>query len=245
MTVRVPKSDRAKRSPWPTHQERGRRRDLKRDAVLNAAVKSFNQRGFHSTSLDDVAASLKVTKPTVYYYFANKDEILFECVKLGLESVREAAAAVDMTGGSGLERLTALMQNYATVMTHEFGMCVTRTADHELSREARAHFRMLKREIDDTLRQVVEDGMKDGSLRRGNSRIVTFTIAGALNWIARWFDPKGALSREAIVNGVVATLVAGLAADPPRPAAKASGKTNSNGRLAPPKRRVASPGGRS
>jgi AcrR family transcriptional regulator len=206
--------------------------------VLNAAVKSFNERGFHSTSLDDVAASLNVTKPTVYYYFANKDEILFECVKLGLKSVRDAANAVDLTGGSGLERLTALMRNYALVMTHDFGMCVTRTADHELSPEARIHFRKLKREIDDTVRQVVEDGMRDGSLRTGNSRLVTFALTGALNWIARWFNPKGALSRKEIADGIVGTLVAGLAGIQASRATKPSVEIDA--RLRPPNRPVAS-----
>jgi AcrR family transcriptional regulator len=199
-----------RRSPWPTRAERSRQRGLKREAVLYAAVKSFNECGFHSTSLDDVAASLNVTKPTVYYYFANKEEILFECVKLGLESIREAANVVEARGGSGLERLKALMRDYAIIMTRDFGMCVIRTADHELSPDARAKFRGLKREIDDTVRRVVEDGILDCSIRAADPRLTTFTITGALNWIARWFNPKGAMSREHIANEVVATLVAGL-----------------------------------
>lgn len=211
----------ARRSPWLNAKERGRQRELKRDAVLHAAVQSFNERGFHATSLDDVAVSLNVTKPTIYHYFSSKDEILFECVRLGLEGVREAARAVEESGGSGLERLKALMHDYAIVMTKDFGMCVTRTADHELSPESRKRFRVLKREIDATVRRVVEDGMKDGSLRQGDARIVTFTIAGALNWVARWFDPKGPLSAETIAEGVVDTLVGGLAA----PAGKEKGHT--------------------
>lgn len=202
----------ARRSPWLSAKERQRQRGLKRDAVLHAAVQSFNERGFHATSLDEVAVSLNVTKPTIYHYFSSKDEILFECVRLGLEGIRDAARAVEETGGSGLDRLKALMRNYALVMTKDFGMCVTRTADHELSRESRARFRELKREIDATVRRVVEDGMKDGSIKPGDVRLVTFTIAGALNWIGRWFDPKGETSPEAIADGVVATLVNGLGA---------------------------------
>jgi AcrR family transcriptional regulator len=197
----------AKRLPWPTRRERVRQRGLKREAVLYAAVQSFNERGFHSTSLDDVAASLNVTKPTVYYYFANKDEILFECVRLGLESIRDAAKVVETTGGSGFDRLTALMRDYAIIMTQDFGMCVTRTADHELSQGARARFRALKREIDDTVRRVIEDGMKDGSIRADDARMTTFTITGALNWIARWFDPSGPLSREEVAEKVVGTAI--------------------------------------
>jgi AcrR family transcriptional regulator len=198
-----------RRSPWPRREERTR--EVKREAVLRTAVELFNDRGFRATSLDDVADALNVTKPTIYNYFSSKDEILFECVRRGVESIREAAAAVEMQGGSGMERLQAHMSSYAIVMTRDFGMCVTRTADHELSQASRIRFRALKRQTDATIRGVVEDGMRDGSIAPGDPLLVTFTLAGALNWIARWYDPKGPLSPEEIADGCVATLVNGLA----------------------------------
>jgi AcrR family transcriptional regulator len=198
-------------SLWPSREERNRDRELKREAVLRTAAELFNGKGFHATSLDDVADVLKVTKPTIYHYFANKDEILFECVRRGVESIRDAAAEIEQRGGNGMERLKAHMRNYAIVMTNGFGMCVTRTTDQELSKESRKKFRTLKRETDTTLRRVVEDGMRDGSIASGDPRLVAFTLAGALNWIARWYDPKGPLSPEEIADGCVATLVNGIA----------------------------------
>lgn len=201
----------ARHSPWPTAAEKERERAEKRDAVLHAAVQSFNERGFHATSLDDVAASLNVTKPTIYHYFANKDEILFECVRLGLDGIREAAEAVERKGGSGMERLKALMHDYAVIMTKDFGMCVTRTADHELSPESREKFKELKREIDATVRRVVEAGMRDGTIAGGDVQMMTFTLAGALNWIARWYRPDGPLTSEQVAEGCVGVLVNGLA----------------------------------
>lgn len=191
-------------------EDRERERREKREAVLHAAVRSFNEKGFHATSLDDVASALNVTKPTIYHYFASKDEILFECVRRGLDSIRRAAEAVESEGGGGLERLRRLMRDYAVVMTQDFGMCVTRTADHELSGESRAKFRALKREIDQTVRRVVEQGMADGSIARGDPRLVTFTLSGALNWIARWYDPDGRIGAGDIADAAVATLVDGL-----------------------------------
>ncbi len=201
-------------SPWPTKLERKQERAVKREAVLHAAVQSFNSKGFHATSLDEVAASLNVTKPTIYHYFANKDEILFECVRLGLDGIQRAAKAVQENGGSGSERLIALMRRYAIIMTRDFGICVTRTADHELSSQAKEQFRSLKREIDHAVRAVVIDGMRDCSLAVGDPKVVTFTITGALNWIARWYDPEGPLSPEQIADGCIATLMNGLS---PRP----------------------------
>ena len=59
---------------------------LKRAALLRQAARAFSAHGYHDTSLDDVARRLNVTKPTLYYYFASKDEILFEAQRLGMDS---------------------------------------------------------------------------------------------------------------------------------------------------------------
>lgn len=203
--------ERAARSPWPSRKEREIERVDKREALLHAAVRSFNDKGFHATSLDDVAASMNVTKPTIYYYLGNKDEILFECVRRGLTNIREIIQKVEEAGGTGFERFRALMLGYARIMTEDFGMCITRTADHELSPESRAKFRALKREIDDTIRRVVEEGMADGSIRPGDPKIVTFVATGALNRIARWYDPAGNMSAEEVARSCVDTLIEGLA----------------------------------
>ena len=63
---------------------------MKRDAVIRAAARAFNEQGFHNTSLDDIAAALEVTKPTIYYYVTNKEQLLFECFVAGLEPIRAA-----------------------------------------------------------------------------------------------------------------------------------------------------------
>lgn len=202
--------ERTIRSPWLSRQERETERSEKREALLHAAVRSFNEKGFHATSLDDVAASMNVTKPTIYYYLGNKDEILFECLRRGLTAIREIVQSVEDAGGNGFERLKALLLGYARIMTEDFGMCITRTADHELSPESRARFRALKREIDHTIRRVVEDGIADGSIAAGDPKIITFVATGALNWIARWYDPAGPLSSEEVAEACVNTLIKGF-----------------------------------
>ncbi len=198
-------------SLWPLPEERARERELKRDAVLTAAARLFNRSGFHATALDDVAKVLGVTKPTIYHYFSNKDEILFECTRRGLAAISAAATKASLAGGNGLERLRSLMTEYATVMTQDFGRCITLTSEADLSEASKAEFRRIKREVDRTVRAVVSEGMQDGSIAPGDPKLVTFAVTGALNWIARWFDESGPMSVEEVSKAFVDTLVRGLA----------------------------------
>src|SRR5215813_6596331 len=75
-------------SPWRASRERQHDREVKREAVIRAAAHAFNLKGYHNTSLDDIAAALEVTKPTVYYYVTNKEQLLFECFVAGVEQIR-------------------------------------------------------------------------------------------------------------------------------------------------------------
>src|ERR1700745_1159419 len=80
-------------SPWRASRERLRDRELKRDAVIRAAAREFNRKGYHNTSLDDIARRLEVTKPTVYYYITSKEQLLFECFVAGVGQVRARSRA--------------------------------------------------------------------------------------------------------------------------------------------------------
>ncbi|WP_290652854.1 TetR/AcrR family transcriptional regulator [Aquisalimonas sp.] len=76
-------------SPWQPAAARDGERLRKREAVLLTAVRSYNEHGFHATSLDHVAGTLNITKPTIHNYFASKDEILLECTRRGLERIKD------------------------------------------------------------------------------------------------------------------------------------------------------------
>ncbi len=88
-------------SPWAPAPDRELQRQAKRDAVLQAGAQLFNERGFHATSLDDIAARLGVSKPTLYYYVKNKDQILIECVRQGLEMTHRGHRGLARRGRPG------------------------------------------------------------------------------------------------------------------------------------------------
>ena len=69
-----------------------RRRDpvSKREAVLQTAAQLFLEKSYGRTSMNDVAERLKITKPALYYYFENKEEILLECYRWGTSLIQKS-----------------------------------------------------------------------------------------------------------------------------------------------------------
>ena len=197
-------------SPWAGAQDREQQRESKRQAVLSTAAQLFNERGFHATSLDDIAARLNVSKPTLYYYVKNKDQILIECVRQGLQMTLDGIEASRQEGGHAIDQLMACMRVYARIVTMDFGMCLIRVGDEELPPDSRQELRRLKSAIDHEFRRLVAAGIEEGSLQPCDPKITAFVIAGALSWIGRWYQPGGEYTPEQIADQCIATLCDGV-----------------------------------
>jgi AcrR family transcriptional regulator len=197
-------------SPWRSRRKARSDRGLKREAVIRAAARAFNARGFHNTSLDDIAATLEVTKPTLYYYVENKEQLLFECFCAGLEPVRAAFRDVRASDQSARARLHAVLLRYAQAIASEFGWCMVRAEDQDLSDDMRTHVKALKSEIDQGIRRLLREGIADGSIAECDPKMTAFALAGALNWIAHWYRDNQPQSAAQIAAAFVALFENGL-----------------------------------
>lgn len=198
-------------SPFRTREQKAEERSAKRHALLIAAVRMFNERGYHATLLEDVAASLGVSKPTIYHYLGNKEQVLLECIALGIEEYHRAIDEAKALPGSGLDRLRHFLRGYAQANMADFGRCVIRTGPEPLSTEGAQTLRERKRRIDAAMRAFIEAGVADGSIAPTDPKLLAFTLAGALNWPARWHVPGGELGAEELARRMVDMLTAGLA----------------------------------
>jgi AcrR family transcriptional regulator len=191
--------------------DRRRDPDTKREAVLRTAVRLFLERGFWRTSLSDVAEQLNVTKPALYHYFRNKEEIYLDCYRWGISLIKADLECIRAHRGPGLDKVASFIYTYATIIAGDFGRCVVRQDDRELSAEARAEVRAYKREVDRYLRSFIQEGINDGTIRSCDVKITAFSIAGAVNSLAHWFKPDADLSAEEVAAAFAKTLTEGIA----------------------------------
>lgn len=198
---------------WKAFASRRRDPETKREAVLQTAAQLFLEKSYGRTALNDVARRLNITKPALYHYFHNKEEILLECYRLGTGMIEGILNDIAAHCGTGLQKVEAFIYSYANVMTINFGRCVMRLDEGDLSSDAFAEVRRYKRNIDRRLRSFIQEGIADGSIAPCDPKLTAFSIAGAVNWICVWYEPDGPLSAEEIAVEFARTLTQGLAAN--------------------------------
>ncbi len=165
---------------------RDQQRQLKRMAVLRTGARLFAEQGFDRTSLDDIAAALNVSKRTLYYYVKNKEEILFESHRIAAEFMAETMAKTTATNLSALERIESVMRSYLGWLTDEFGACLVLSDDAILPEKSRQILREGRKKLDFTVRDLLREGMADGSIKTCDPKLAAAAIFGAFNWVPHW-----------------------------------------------------------
>lgn len=202
----------ASESPWAPAVARALQREAKRQAVLQTAAQLFNERGFHATSLDDIAERLHVSKPTLYYYIKSKDDILLECVRAALVMMHEGIEAVRQDGGRALDQLIACMRIYAGIVTEDFGKCLILIGEDPLPPPQKKELRQLKAGIDAQFRRLIAAAIDEGSVANCNPKLAGFVLGGALSWIGRWYREDGEMSAEEVIKETITLLLLGIQA---------------------------------
>jgi AcrR family transcriptional regulator len=191
--------------------DRRRNPDGKRVAVLHTAVRMFLERSYGRTSMNDIALQLNITKPALYHYFRNKEEILVEIYRLGTDLIDEMLDSIEADEKPGLDKVADFIAGYIRIITGDFGRAVIRLDDGELSSAGRKLVRGRKREIDHRLRALIDTGTKDGSIASCDAKIASFILAGAIHGMASWYEPTGPMDLSGITAQYVRVLTAGLA----------------------------------
>jgi TetR/AcrR family transcriptional regulator len=185
--------------------------EAKKRIVITEATRAFGRKGYEATSLDDVARALNVTKAALYYYFENKQELLFECHLLAMDmGDRAYRQGVAEAAGNGLSKLRGFIVTYVQSLTSELGASAVLQEIRAMQPEHQAVILQRRRDFDHRLRALVDEGVRDGSIRACDPKLVVFWLMGAINGLPRWFDPEGTLSGQEIAEAFIDLLLRGI-----------------------------------
>ena len=195
----------------PAEDGREDQREAKRLAILRAAARIFAERGYHTTSVAEVADALGVSKPFLYYYLKNKEDMLFTCSRIATEELHAVLEDVRNAPGTAWDRLRLLFRGYARVMSTDFGICQIRsTSPGSLPPEMRERLVSGRRRLNREVERIVAEGLADGSIRSLHPKMATFALFGAFNWISNWYRPDGPMSPESIADAFLDVFARGM-----------------------------------
>lgn len=184
--------------------------ESKRLALVKAAGRAFREKGFHHTSLDDIAAALNVTKPTLYSYVKGKQDLLYHCHKHA-QDLGDMAFEHGVQGRDGLDKLRRTLLRYITLLTDTFSSYSVLSDLSDLAPQHRVMIQSRRRKFDRQFRAFVTEGIEDGSIRTCDPKMAVFWFMGAINAIPRWFEPNRGYSGAEVAEIYLDLLARGVA----------------------------------
>ncbi|MBB5685670.1 TetR/AcrR family transcriptional regulator [Sphingobium boeckii] len=184
--------------------------EARRMEILHKVALAFAEEGYHQTSVSSLADRLGVSKPVLYYYAKNKDDLLFQCVLVGRNALQQAMEKTKKINVTGAGKLRHFFSTYTEIMCGDFGRCIALVDPQALNPEARKNDTLARRAIEDAVCQMVMDGQEDGSIGRCNPIIATRAMFGAFNGIPRWFRTGGEFNARDVAEAYLDLLMHGL-----------------------------------
>jgi AcrR family transcriptional regulator len=178
--------------------------------ILKSAAAAFRRHGYHGATVEHIAAALRMKKGNLYYYFRNKEEILFACHQYSLDKLLAILEQIEQRDGPADDKLRELIgASVHTILDELQGTALF--LDLEALSPAHRRAVIARRDrFDRGVRQVLDQGVNAGSFGAIDVKLLSFAILGAINWIPRWYQPDGPSSSQEIADRFSDFLIGGL-----------------------------------
>ncbi len=170
-----------------------------RQEILRTAARLFQQQGYDGTSMNDIAATLNLSKGGLYHHFQSKDEILFDLMNQAMDITEERVIKVARGISDPEERLRAVIRLHIGVVLsqNDWEITVMLHENHPLAPALRKRINGRKKDYIHFVENLVAEVQgKRRSLSTVNPRAAAFALLGMINWIYQWYKPQGALQEE-------------------------------------------------
>ena len=182
----------------------GRRRQLVDAEIYTVATELFSTKGYGSTSLQDIADAMGLSRPALYHYVSSKEEILAKLVEEFAESkASELNAVISNPELRAAEKLSRVVtQTVRGVAEHPQRFRLLDRCENELPQEIMTKHLVAKRAVRDAFVSVLTEGVSAGQFRSVDPSTAAFALIGMCTWVAWWFTPEGQADVENVVRSI-------------------------------------------
>ena len=189
----------------------GTKTNARRAEILESAAKLFYQKGYHVTTIEDVARDVGMLKGSLYYHIKSKEEMLFELVHEGIQAAKTTVQA-RLLGVSGpVRELEVAFEGHMDhiirqqvrvgLLLHEFD---------SLPRDRQQQVRDLMRTYQNLFVAIIRRGQQQGVFIPGDPNLLVNGILGMGNWIYRWYRPGFGSPPEVVKKSFLQMIMSGI-----------------------------------
>ena len=184
--------------------------DERLDHLLARAAKIFAGKGYHSTTMRDLAAASGMSLAGIYYYVPGKEDLLALVQERCFGRVLAGAQGAVAGATDPLERLQAFIRHHVTFFAAH--MAEMKVLSHEaasLTGERQRRVSAIKRRYVDLLEGLLKDLAPDEP--RAERSAAAYALFGMMNWIYNWYDPAGEIDPDRLAALIARIFIGGLA----------------------------------
>jgi AcrR family transcriptional regulator len=196
--------------------KRATKQEARREQILQGAAKVFSRKGYHASTVEEIAKELGLTKASIYYYVRDKSELLYQLYRRAMEALLESQKEIMARNDPPDQKLRAIIEEYVRIAgdAHTMYSVVILREHHALPPRQRKQIIAMRDEYEQNVRRCIEDGIEQGIFMLTDVKMAAYVVLGALNWIPNWYNPRGTLSKEEVGRIFANHLVRGLLKTP-------------------------------
>jgi TetR/AcrR family transcriptional regulator, cholesterol catabolism regulator len=167
--------------------------------LMRAAIRLFRERGFHATSMQDLAEALGMNRGSLYHYIDSKDDLLWSIVSGALSQLDDHVRPILESPMSGRDRLRqAIAAHLAFAAAHADELSLVQIELRSLPPERRLAIVDRRDAYERLWRAAIEAALAEGTIRPTNVRLAGIAILSACNWFTQWYRPNGEMTLDDI-----------------------------------------------
>lgn len=185
---------------------------MNKEQILEVAAQIIRQKGFHATSMQDIADGVSLQKASLYHHVASKQEILLSLLDQAIDLITERVRPITTQPGTAAEKLRQACRVYLSALADRVDLVSILLLEHR-SLEPKYHARHVPRRdrFEQLWRQLLQEGIDSGEICQGRDAALTArALLGVLNWTITWFRPTGPLTIEEIADYISSLFLEGM-----------------------------------
>jgi AcrR family transcriptional regulator len=179
------------------------RGSAREEEILSAAARIFREKGYHGTSVRDIAESVGLLKGSLYHYIRSKEELLARLFEGALEETIRELDEIAARDEPVTDRLRAMVRAYSLSVTANLDSVALYLREwRSLPAPELARVRARRRSMRASFESVIAEGARRREFAVADAKVAALAMLGMVNWTYEWYRPRGRLKPEGLADAI-------------------------------------------